>query len=307
MEVVLVLTNQLASMFVYMLIGYIMSRMGLINQQGSTALSNLLLYVILPCVILNAFTTQESSAGKGGALVASLGLALIVLGFAMAVSALLFRKRPTANFGAAFSNAGFMGIPLITAVLGQESVFYTVGMVALLNIFQWSYGQAILSGSLRQLRLRDALVNPLMVAFAVGLAMYALSMSLPEPLNGVMSTLAGCNGPVAMVILGVLLGAVPLREIFCSKTVWQVTGVRLVLIPVLTVALLACFPATSAQMRTAILIASSAPVGSNLAVYVQKLGRDSEEAVKMVCLSTLVCAVTMPAVLALGYLVWGLA
>lgn len=304
MESVLVLTSQLASMFIYLLIGYVLCRTGLVTGQGSKALSNLLLYVSLPCVILNAFT-QAGMEGKGGELAASVGLALLTLTLAMAVAALVFRKDPMAHFGAAFSNAGFMGIPLISATLGQEAVFYTAGMVALLNIFQWTYGQAILSGSLRQLRLRGVLANPLVLAFGAAVVLYALQVRLPQPLAGAIEALAKSNGPVAMVILGVLLGGVPLRQIFFSRVAWLVTSVRLVLIPALTVALLALFPAAPTQMRTAILIAACAPVGSNLAVYVQKLGRDSGEAVKMICLSTLVCAATMPAVLALGELVWG--
>lgn len=303
MELVTILTGQLITMFLYLAVGWCLRKTELITTENSKALSNLLLYVLLPCVIVRSFM-QEANPEKTAALGMSIFLGALSLAIAMAVSAACFRKHPVSNFGAAFSNAGFMGIPLISAVLGSEATFYIAGMVALLNILQWTYGQAVLQGSWAKCRPAEILKNPLVIAFLCGLLLYFLPISLPGQLQNAMDALADCNAPVAMVILGVLLGNVSLKQLFGTARAWMASGVRLLLIPAITVLILGLFRTIPESIRTAILIASAAPIGSNLAVYVQKQGGNSEEAASMVCLSTILSAITMPLALLLAANLW---
>jgi hypothetical protein len=302
MEYVQVLIGQLIIMFIYLAVGWILRRAGLITGESSKALSNLLLYVILPCVILRAFVKADPS--QTIALLTSIGLGAAVLALSMVIAFLIFHKNPIANFGAAFSNAGFMGIPLISAMLGADAVFYISGMVALLNILQWTYGQAVLAGSMQECRPQALVKNPLVVSFLLGLILFFLPISLPLQLESAVDAFAACNAPVAMVILGVLLGNVSLRQLWSNVHAWMVSAVRLLLIPALTVLVLALFSAIPSEMKTAILIAASAPVGSNLAVYVQKQGGNSGDAAAMICLSTILSAVSMPLVLLMSTFFW---
>ena len=168
--------------------------------------------------------------------------------------------------------------------------------MALLNILQWTYGQAIL-GDAQAAKPLGVLKNPLVIAFAVGLLLYFLPITLPGIFTNAVSSVAACNAPVAMVILGVLLGNISPKRMFLSKEAWLVSGVRLLLIPLLTVLLLKAFPGVPGEMRAALIIAAAAPVGSNLAVYVQRQGGDSQAAAGMVCLSTILSIITMPLVL----------
>ena len=229
----------------------------------------------------------------------SLGLSALAVGLAMAVSFLVFRKRPAANFGSSFSNAGFMGIPLITAVVGESAVFYIAGFVALLNILQWTYGQAILGASREELKPLALVRNPLILAFFVGLLLYFLPITLPSLVENAIGAIAGCNAPVAMVVLGVLLGNISPRKMFLSGEAWAVSGVRLLLIPLLTALVLMIFPSVPTAMKSAILIAAAAPVGSNLALYVQRQKGDAQAAAGIVCLSTILSIVTMPLIMLL--------
>lgn len=298
-----ILLNQLFIMFIYLLVGLCLRKARLVTAENSSALSNFLLYVILPCTIICSFI-QEPDHSKTVALAISLGLDLLVLGASMAVSALLFPGQPMANFGAAFSNAGFMGIPLISAVLGSDAVFYTAGMVAMLNILQWTYGQALLSGSREGISLKALAKNPLIVAFVLGLLLYFLPVRLPTQIHSAMSSFVSCNAPVAMVILGVLLGNISLRQLFRTKIAWLASLVRLLVIPLVTLGVLTLVYGIDLEIRKALLIAASAPIGSNLAVYVQKQGGSSSDAASMVCLSTILSAVTMPVILFLADHIW---
>lgn len=141
-----VVLGQILLMFLYLIIGYVLYRTGLITQEGSKALAHLLLYCVLPCVVLKSFCIEYSAKGAVE-LAVSIAAGAGVLLLSMAVSWLFFQQRPHGADRCGFSNAGFMGFPLVTAVLGGEAVFYAAGFVALLNALQWTYGSNAFPGT----------------------------------------------------------------------------------------------------------------------------------------------------------------
>lgn len=291
-------------MFCYLAIGYFLYRYQLITKEGSRSLANLLLYVSLPCVIIKSFCISNTAESRTELLLSMLmGLGLLVL--SMSVSTLCFRKKPLENFSGAFSNAGFMGVPLITATLGANAVFYTAGMIALLNVFQWTYGQRLLSGtSSGPRRYRQLFLNPLTVSLVVGLLVFSLEITAPDTVMVCLSALAGLNAPLAMIVLGIYLAQTHLLQLFCQESHYLVAVVRLLLIPLLSIALLSLLPGELLLIKQALLMATCAPVGSNVAVFAQKLDKDYTHAVQLVCLSTILSIVTMPLILGLATALW---
>lgn len=138
MESGMIILRQLLIMGIYCCIGYVLHRAKLVSQEGCRAFSRLLLYVILPCVIIQSFM-READAQTTAALAISFGASIVLLLLAMGVSRLLHRQ-PVEEFAASFSNAGFMEIPLISMALGSSAVLYIAPFTALLNILQWTYG-----------------------------------------------------------------------------------------------------------------------------------------------------------------------
>ena len=299
-----VLLNQILLMFLYMGIGWILFRTKLVTKEGSQSLANLLLYVILPCVIVKSFC-KESSAELTRTVLYSIVGAVFVLGLAMLIAHLIYRKRPMDDLGAAFSNAGFMGLPLISAVVEEDAVIYAAAMIAILNILQWTYGQAILSGDRKSLSVRKVLFNPLVIAFIIGLLVFFLQIPVPDLLVSCMGTVANMNAPVAMIILGIYLAQVRIREIVTDPHAWICCAVRLLLIPAGTVVMLALLFPSLRDMALSLVLAAAAPVGANLAVYAQKLGKDYGYAVKTICLSTILSVVSMPAMMILWEVITG--
>ena len=95
----------------------------------------------------------------------SFGAALGALLLSMLVSTLVFRRKSAIRrFGAAFSNAGFIGIPLVQMTLGEDAVFYVASFVAILNILQWTYGVFIITGDRSQISLKKIITNPIAVS-----------------------------------------------------------------------------------------------------------------------------------------------
>ena len=293
MATVFIVLRQSIIMFVYMAIGGLLFKKGLITKEGSKSLANLLLYAVLPCVVVKSFCVARTPERMNGLLVSFLA-ALGILLLAMAVSHLLFKKNPIDDFGAAFSNAGFMGFPLVAAVQGSEAIFYAAGFVALLNALQWTYGQSLISGDPSYRSPKAILKNPLVLSLLLGILIFCFELPVPAIASDLLAALAALNAPLAMVILGVYLAQTDAKTLFNDPHLYVVAAARLVLIPLLTAWMLKLLPAQYAAITTTLVIVAAAPIGSNVAVYAQKLGKDYAYAVRGVCLSTLLSAITMP-------------
>lgn len=302
MDFIFLLLKQNVLMTFYLLIGYFLFRKKLVGITGSADIGRTLLYIVMPAAILKSYLA-EFSTQRLMELGISFLAALLSLLLAIIVSLIFFKKgNPVERFGAAFSNAGFIGIPLVQMTLGADAVFYVSSFVALLNILQWTYGVLILTDDKSILSFRKLRINPIILSFLGGLLLFFLPVALPEVMNTLVGTLASMNGPLAMIVLGTYLAQVPLKSLFTELIVYRCTFVRLILIPILTIALMALFPREYHTIKLAVLIAASAPVGSNVAIFSQIYNQDYTRAVKEVCLSTLLCIVTLPVII--GFADW---
>lgn len=297
MEIVLVLLKQCLIMLILIITGYILYRKKLVTDEGSRELSNILVRIIIPCVIINAYLSADFSMQriKGLAIMAGLSLAALVI--AMIVSYLIFGKRKRVeNFSAAFCNAGFMGIPLVSATLGTEAVFYVAVFVALLNIFQWTYGLVIMTGDRKFISIGKIITNPVVIGFVIAIAGFLIPVHIPALITVPVSYVGAMNTPVAMIVLGVYLAQTDMRQILKNRQVWWCSIVRLVVIPAVTIAVMLVIPVAREYtlIKQTALIAAITPVGSNVAIFAKLYGADYEQSVRVVCLSTILCIVTMP-------------
>lgn len=178
-------------------------------------------------------------------------------------------------------------------------MFYAAGFVALLNALQWTYGQAKLSGdkSTSNWGQCSKSVGALPVGRCDDLLLPHPGAAVPPHPHG---AIAGMNAPLAMIVLGVYLARTDLKAIFTRPRLYALSAVRLVVIPLLTIVCLMLLPAGWRQIGTVLIIVNAAPIGSNIAVYAQRLGLDSSYAVQMVCLSTLLSLITLPVMLSLA-------
>lgn len=295
--------RQILIMFLYMAAGFFLYRKKLVTDEGSAGLANVFIYVVLPCVILRSFFTERTPEKLAG-LWQSFFLGAVLLLVSMVIAALFFHKRPIDRFGSAFSSAGFIGVPLISAVLGNEAVIYVAGMSALLNILQWFYGQSILEGKRCRPSIKAILKNPMVLSLIAGIAVFCLELPLPGLLKECFGAVSSMNAPLGMMILGVYLAQTNIRSLFGNWRSYWVSAVRLFVISGASILVLALAFNLPPVMRTALLITSCAPVGSNVAVYARRLNKDYVYAVETVCLSTLLSLLTMPLMIAAAGLLW---
>jgi len=298
-----VLLNKLAVMFLFMAIGTILYRKGKITEAGSASLGNLLIYVVLPCVILNGFCVERTKVRLQG-LPISIALSILLLACSIVVSRLVFRKDPIAHFAAAFANPGFFGIPLILAALGQEAVFYIAPFIACLNILQWTYGVSCLKGEKIRVDWKQIFTSPFMISFILGLIVFATQFQLPDIGKDIITSAAGVNTPLAMVVCGIYIARVDWKKMILQKELYLVSLLRLVVAPVLAFVILWLVPNRFYDLKLCLFIVSACPVGTNVAVYAQLHNKDYEYAAQTVVISTILSAVTIPLMTTLVQTVW---
>ena len=290
-EALLVLT-QIAIMFIFIAVGYILRAVKLIPDEGGKTLGNILVYAVVPCVIVNAFMierTTETIQALGWAFL----LGLISLAISIGISFIIFRKRPCANFCTAFSNAAFIGIPLITGVLGSQYVIYVTGIVVFVNVLQFTYGQRILSPNENKINVKKIFLNPLIIATVIGVIIFFTQVPIPDLVKKSISGITALNSPLAMFVLGIYLRGVPLKDLFTKAISYIVSGLRLIVIPLITLLALYFIPCAT-EIKIAILVCSAAPVGSNIVVFSAKNGLDTSEGIISVLISTILCIATIP-------------
>ena len=307
MSIVSLTVNQLLIMAIYMIIGYVLRRLNILTRAGSKDLAGMLVKLIIPAILINSFC-EAYSPQRLMQLGQSTIIAALLLGLSILISRLIYRDKPLENFGASFSNAGFMGIPLVRAVFGPEAVFYIVPFVALLNVLQWTYGCDLLKGEKTGKTaaglIRQLLWNPPVVGIGIGVLIFLTRMgdALPSLAVTTLSGICALNTPLAMMVLGVYLADEKLLTVFTTPSLYVVSFIRLLLIPLLSVVLLRFLP-FPADMGQAILLCAAAPVGANVAVYAQLYGKDYAHASKIVVLSTILSLLSLPLIAAVAALV----
>lgn len=288
-----ILLRQIAIMALLAAVGVYLSRKGFLSPQGTKDLGAILLRVIIPCVIVKSYIT-EFFRERLLELALSAGLALIGFILAMVISYLVFgKRRRLENFAASFCNAGFIGIPLAQAIIGEEGVFYIAASVALLNLFQWTYGVYIMADRKDAISAKTIAKNPVVIAIVIGVVLFVSQIPVPGIVTSTLGYIAGMNTPIAMILMGTYLAKLPLKKLL-DKRAYGCVLFRLVIIPAVILLVFWVLPVSNADIALAAFLAAATPVGANICVFAQQYDCDYEFSVVTVCLSTLLSVITVP-------------
>lgn len=299
----MIIVKQIGIMFVLVFAGYLLFRSRKISTEGSRTLANILVYAVIPCVIVKSFLVEYTYERLKG-LILSAVLALMLLVIAMLISHVIFRKNGVAAFASAFSNAGFFGVPLIGATIGEEAVFYAASFIAFLNLFQWTFGVSMISGRMGRITARRVLTAPFMMSVVAGFCLFLGQVELPVLLTESLKHIANLNTPLAMFAIGIYLAQIDIKKMFQSMEMYRIAIIRLIVIPLISAAVLMIIPNGLLQLKYALMLAAACPVGANVAIYAQMYEADYGYAVQTVVISTILCILTMPFVTRSAQWLW---
>ncbi len=312
MESLFAVARQVAALFVLMGFGAFLRRAKLIGDAAVDGFVNVLILVVTPCLIVDVFQRPFNTAA-----LESLGLAIAiaVLGHVAVIGAALLcvrhrdeNVRRTLLLAAVFSNAGFMGIPLEQAILGDTGVFFGVAYIIVFNLFMWSWGLKTMKevGKGSRGEVWKMVLNPGTVGIALGLPFFLLSVRLPPFLAVPVHHMANLNTPLAMIVIGYGLVGAKLGRVARNPAVYVASFIRLVGYPLLVVAALYPFKTyLNRDMMIALVVSASAPVAAMVSMFATKFRRDVDTGVAVVSGTTLLSVLTMPVVIAIAMEVLG--
>ena len=312
MSTTTLLIQQVLIMFLLAAVGYICFRTKKITMEGSRNLGNILIYLSLPCVIINSFLVDYSTERLMGLLYSSLAALLVVI-VSIVISRLFFSRDAILCFASSFSNPGFFGIPLIVATLSDGAVFYVATFIAFVNLLQWSYGVALLTtesstkakGSWKKFlpSPKRLFTAPFMIAFLIGLFFFFTGIEMPDLIYKGIQYISALNTPLAMFTIGIYFAQVKPLKMFTNPKLYLLSLVRLIIIPLVSMLALFFLPQEFAELKMALLIVAACPTGSNVAVYAQLYDSDYSYAVETVIISTLLSIVSIPLIVKIAEMV----
>ncbi|MGX8700947.1 AEC family transporter [Caproiciproducens sp.] len=283
-------------LFIMIFIGYLCGKTGLVTKRGAQQITSILLNAVMPCLIISSL---QSIIGQIGikALISAVFWSAFAMILAILASMLFFRKHPDGQkkilrFAAAYSNSGYMGIPLVEAVFGSTGVAYAAMYNAVFSFFMWTHGYASVS-SQRAPDWKKIATNPGILGLAVAFPLFAFSVRLPEILASPIDSLASMNTPLAMIVVGIYISGINLKELFTDRDLYLLSVLRLVLIPGLTLLLMLPFGIDKTVASTVLLLCA-APSATVTAMFAVRFGGDAKLASKAVALTTLFSVATMP-------------
>ena len=297
MDAFFVVFEKVVIMVIMIAVGYILTKIGTLTEKGAGEITKILLNIVTPCLIISSFLSAESGSVSPISLILAAVLPLSSMIIAVLLSYTMFRKetaerKRVLRFSVVFGNVGFMGMPLVTSILGEEGVIFASFFIVMFNIFCWTYGYTMMSGE-KKIKIKSILINPGTIGLVIGLPLYLLNVDLPEVINAPIGYFADLNTPLAMVIVGSNIAKVKFKEFLTDISVYKVALLRLFIAPaVFFLMLYLIAPEYNLFMSTAIQAAT--PAAANCVLFAMLFKQDSALASKTVAATTLFSIVTIP-------------
>lgn len=299
----LVVAGSVATLFLMMAVGFVFAKLGLLTKDTQGQLSALLLKVVAPCIMIGSLQTEFSRSVLFDMLwvLAALVGTYVIYGVAVGF---LFRRQPaetrsSLRFGVMFGNVGFMGIPLISSVLGAEALMFCTMSLVVFNTANWTYGTVLMGA---RVSLRRTVVNPGVIGMVIAMALYLAQIRLPGPILSAVEYMGDLNTPLAMVVIGAQMARADLLATFRETRLYAAAALKLVVMPLVTLAVLLPLGLKPMALMTIVILAGCPTAGAT-SMFAQMFDRDTAAAARLVTLSTLLSILTLPLVaLAARYL-----
>ena len=293
----------MAFLFLLIIVGYLLAKTKQLPQNASVTLSKLENTLFIPCLVAGTFIenfTVERIAGAWKLLLVSTAICLIAIPTAIGLSKLCAKDKYTQNiytYGLVFSNFGFMGNAVVSAVFPElffEYIIFTLPLWA--AIYLWAVPVLLIADAGKQqtlLQRAKAFLNPMFVAMLIGMVIGLVGISLPGWLSSAVSTLGSCMSPVAMLLTGVTVSFIDIKKTFMNGKIYLASLIRLIVFPLIFIAVMQFVP-MSETVRVCALCSLAMPLGLNTIVVPSAYGKDTSTAAGMAIISHLLSCLTIP-------------
>ena len=289
----LILLRQIAQLFILVFLGWAIVKAGILKSEDSRTLSMILLYIITPCVALNAFQL-ERTADTVRMMELSLLSAVILSGLISKP----FHLDVVEAASVMYPNCTNMVLPIVIGTFGEDWVMYVTCYSIVQTVLIWTHARIFISGR-HELSVRNLLCNVNILAILAGMLLFAFQIRLPGIVKGAFAQAGNTVGPVAMLIVGMLLADITPEVLRGYRQIWKPVLLRLVVLPVILVTIMkySGLAALAPHGETLILISllsAIAPSANAVTQFSQIFGRDARYSGLINIVTMLLCIVTIP-------------
>lgn len=291
------LVNLQFTMFSMIVAGVILKKAGIVGEEGQNNITDLVIFLILPCNIIKSFMVEFSTnilLTFAGVLIISILIQVVcsLLGRVL-YQKMELPKKKCLQYGTICSNAGFLGNPVAEGVFG--SLGLTLASIYLIpqRIVMWSAGISVFTESPdRKTLIKKVLTHPCIIACMLGVLLMVSQLQLPGFLTAAIQTVSSCNTALSMMVIGMILADMNAKSML-DKKVLYFTIIRLILIPVFVY--LPCKLLSIDPLITGVCVLLAAmPAGATTSILASKYNGDAEFATNLVIVSTLASLLTTP-------------
>lgn len=302
------LVQQVGVIFILLGIGIFIKKKGMVTLEGARQFSNFSLVIVTPTLLVNTFQ-RDFDPKQLIALGVSLLLAVAFHVMAVLLNKLFLRRRndnqyPIEQLAAVCSNCGFMGIPLMMAVMGEETMLYAAIYIGIFNIYIWSHGKMVIQKA-SFVSWREVIKAPGTIGALLGVGLFLLQIRLPTVARDAMQFIASMNTPLPTVITGVFIADISLKKALINRRVYYTSFLRLVLYPLIFLAIIWALRIPQwfdggYTVALAALISCSCPGAVSLIMMPAKFGGDTEYGANIIAVSSALSIITIPAIATLA-------
>ena len=297
--------EEIIKLFVIMFMGYTVVKAGLMKSSESKSVSVIMVYLVIPCVILNAFQVEYTPDVQKGLLLACAAAVAVHILFLLLTAIL---KKPLhldviERATLIYSNAGILVIPLLQELLGQEYVIYSSAYIAVQLILIWTHCKNMLCEE-EKLEWKKVLLNVNIISIIAGVVLFIFRIQLPSGAQDVLNMMNNMIGPLGMLLAGMVIAEVPLKTVFTRKRIYLSAALRLFIYPVFVLGLMKVIQTfasiqDSKQILLTVYLASITPACATVTSMAQLYDKDAAYSSSLYVLTTLLSIATMPVMVGL--------
>ena len=291
-----VVTMQI-TMFTLILAGLIVKKKGLVSEEGQKNITDLVIYIVLPCNILNAFMVEGNQEFLGQFFMV-LALSIGIRAFSSIAGKILYSKKELSHqmslrYGLICSNAGFLGNPVAEGMFGETGLAMANVFLIPLRIMMWSSGLGIYTGNNDwKSTVKKVITHPCILACLAGVLIMCLQVPIPAVPKNVIQTIGRCNTALSMMVIGMILAGADIRLLF-DQEVLAYSVLRLAVMPALVYGVCRLFSMPSLVTGICVVL-TGMPAGATTSILASKYHADEIFATKLVVVSTVLSMVTIP-------------
>lgn len=296
-----IIFSQLLILFIIMALGYLLNKIGLMTKTFNAQLTKLILNVTTPALILDSVLGEDTTLSGKTVLITFIvgaGMYLILPVFAKLITLLLRtpkEQRGIYDFISIYANVGFMGFPLVAAILGPDALLLTAIFNIVFNLSVYSVGIMIIcQNSDRKERFSPKKIFTPGILFSIlAVFLYLFHVSFPQTICTVIKNVGSLTSTLAMLVIGSTLATMSLKDMFTDVRVYAHMIVRQLLLPLL------CWPLMKLLIHDNLLLTVTfimliMPVGNTSVLFATEYGQDQTLAAKSVFITTVCCIITIP-------------